>query len=152
MRSVRRLTDFLVPTIVAVCAAAPAFSQANAPLATAAPTTLIPGAWASGEGADACRRAAISYFLSDGTYIVFNRFDGPLHAVGRWRVEGNNVILTHTDAPFPETGAASSEATLALRRLDAALFETANAAGRVRIRTRCAGLVLPPEAKAGQAH
>lgn len=125
-------------------------SQAQPPSQN--PESLISGAWASGEGPNVCRTAAISYFLSDGSYVVFERFDGPLHAVGRWRVEGGTVILTHTDAPFPEDGVASAEATLSLRRIDSTVFETANTAGMVRVRTRCAGLVLPPGAKPGQAH
>lgn len=132
----------------AILLAAPALAQPASPN----PASLIPGAWASGEGANACRTAAISYFLTDGTYVVFERFDGPLHAVGRWRVDGASVIVTHTDAPFPENGAASAEATLALKRIDSAVFETANAAGRDRVRTQCAGFVLPPGAKAGDAH
>lgn len=141
-----------LPLITALFATALLAAPANAQPASPNPASLIPGAWASGEAPDACRTAPISYFLSDGTYVVFDRFDGPLHAVGRWRVEGASVIMTHTDAPFPDNGAASAEATLTLRRIDGAVFETANAAGRVRVRTRCAGLVLPPGAKAGQAH
>lgn len=112
----------------------------------------IPGAWASGEGAEACRSAPISYFLSDGSYLVFNRFDGPLHAVGRWRVEGERVFLTHTDAPFPENGQAKPETALVLRKVDERLFETVNPAGRARVRTRCTGLVLPFASTSGEAH
>lgn len=138
--------------ICALIAAAVLGASAHAQPASSDPASLIPGAWASGEGPEACRTAPISFFLSDGTYVVFDRFDGPLHAVGRWRVEGASVILTHTDAPFPDDGAASAEAILSLRRIDGAVFETANAAGRVRVRTRCTGLVLPPGATVGEAH
>jgi hypothetical protein len=113
---------------------------------------LIPGVWASGDTAAACKTAPVSYYVSDGTYLVFDRFDGPLHAVGRWRVAGGNVFLTHNDSPFPADGAASAEAELTLRRVDAAVFETANKAGQVRVRTRCTGLVLPPGAAEGAAH
>jgi hypothetical protein len=112
----------------------------------------VPGAWASGDGASACQTAAISYFMSDGTYVVFEKFDGPLHAVGRWRLDGDRLIMTHNDAPFPEDGAAGAEAALTVKRLDVEQFVTTNAAGRERIRTRCRGLTLPPGAKAGQGH
>lgn len=149
MFDVRYLLRLAAPAVLCICVAVPAFAQANRSPTTPAPIALIPGAWASGDSPDACRTAPISYFLSDGTYVVFDRFDGPLHAVGRWRIEGAIVILTHTDAPFPENGVASAEAALNLRRLDSAVFETSNAAGRVRVRTRCVGLVLPPGATAG---
>jgi len=112
----------------------------------------VPGAWASGEEDNACETAAISYFMSDGTYVVFERFDGPLHAVGRWRLEGDRFIMTHNDAPFPEDGAASAEATLTVTRVDADRFVSTNAAGRERVRTRCRGLILPPGAQAGHGH
>jgi len=123
-----------------------------APAQATEPAAMIPGAWASGEGEAVCQSAPISYSLSDGTYVVFNRFDGPLHAVGRWRVEGDTVFLTHTDAPFPESGAASPETRLTLVRVDTQSFVTTNSAGRQRIRTRCSGLTLPPGATAGEAH
>lgn len=110
----------------------------------------VPGAWASGDSDGACQTAAISYFMSDGTYVVFERFDGPLHAVGRWRLEGDRFIMTHNDAPFP--GAASAEATLTITRLDADRFVSTNTAGRERVRTRCHGLILPPGAQAGHGH
>ena len=112
----------------------------------------VPGAWASGDGAGACQTAAISYFMSDGAYVVFERYDGPLHAVGRWRLEGDRFIMTHNDAPFPEDGAAGAEATLTVTRLDADRFVSTNAAGRGRVRTRCRGLILQPGAQPGHGH
>jgi hypothetical protein len=112
----------------------------------------IPGAWASGEQVDACQSAAISYFMSDGTYVVFERCDGPLHAVGRWRLESDRFIMTHNDAPFPEDAGASTEATLTVTRLDADRFVSTNAAGRGRVRTRCRGLILQPGAQPGHGH
>jgi hypothetical protein len=112
----------------------------------------VPGAWASGDGANACGTAAISYLMNDGTYVVFNRFDGPLHAIGRWRLEGATFYMTHNDGPFPEDGAASEEATLTVTRLDTDRFVSTNAAGRERVRIRCRGLVLPPGAQAGHGH
>ena len=56
----RRLLKVLVPTFLSLFAATPAHSQASAPPATAAASTLIPGAWAPGEGAEACRKAYAS--------------------------------------------------------------------------------------------
>lgn len=112
----------------------------------------VSGAWASGDGAGACQTAAISYFMSDGTYVVFERFDGPLHAIGRWRLEGDRFVMTHNDAPFPNDGAASAETTLTVTRLDGERFFTTNAAGRERARTRCSGLTLPPGASTGRGH
>lgn len=112
----------------------------------------VPGAWASGDSDGACQTAAISYFMSDGTYVVFERFDGPLHAVGRWRLEGERFIMTHNDAPFAEDGVASAEATLTVTRLDSDRFVSTNTAGRERVRTRCHGLILPPGAQAGHGH
>lgn len=140
----KRLVSATFAIVTAFCSLA----QAQA----TEPTALIAGAWASGDGDAVCQTAPISYFLSDGTYVVFNQFDGPLHAVGRWRVEGDAVFLTHTDAPFPQDGAASPESRLTLVRLDTQAFVTTNASGRQRVRTRCSGLTLPPGATAVGQH
>lgn len=137
--------------VAAVAVVAAVLGVAAAQTVPADAATRIPGAWASGENAEACRTGAITYFMSDGTYVVFERADGAFHAVGRWRLDQGNLMLTHTDAPFPENGVVGGETPLTIVRLDGERFVSRNPAGRERVRVRCAGLVLPPGAKT-EAH
>ncbi len=110
-----------------------------------------PGAWASAETPEACATAPISMFFSDGSVAVFESATGGLHSIGVWRIEGENLVMTHNDAPFDQAGAAKPASTLRILELSADRFVTANAEGKQRVRVRCRGLELPHGA-VGRTH
>jgi len=110
-----------------------------------------PGAWASAETPEACATAPISMFFSDGSVAVFESATGSLHAIGVWRIEGDQLVMTHNDAPFEQGGVARPASMLQIVELSTNRFVTANPEGKQRVRVRCTGLVLPHGA-AGRAH
>ena len=104
---------------------------------------LAAGAWASAETSQGCVSAPISLFFSDGSVAVFESATGGLHAIGVWRIEGRNLVMTHNDAPFDQAGKTKPPSVLEILELSDARFVTRNAEGKQRVRVRCAGLVLP---------
>jgi len=111
----------------------------------------VAGAWASGSGPDACAKAPISLFMSDGSLAIFESAAGGLHAIGVWKLDGATLHMTHNETPLAMDGKASEPVDLTLVELTAEKFVSKNAKGQERARTRCKDLTLPAGA-VRQAH
>lgn len=118
----------------------------------AAASAGLAGVWATGDAPAACATAEITAFLDDGVYLSWDRAGGALHAVGRWRLEDERLVLTHSHAPFPASGAVRPERSITVVRLDATTLVTAGGPAGSLTRTRCPDLSPgSPTAAAAQA-
>lgn len=106
------------------------------------------GAWASGQGIEACDTGPITLFMSDGVVAVFLTKSGGLHSLGAWSLEDNRLTMTHNDFPLPGSGQSDAPVVLDILKLDAQTFVTRNKDGQERSRVRCSGI----EISNGQEH
>lgn len=102
--------------------------------------TGLLGAWASGSGAESCAMEQITYFSSEGVVIDMYSKNGPFHAFGSWRREGNKLIITHNELPLDATGQSDPEITLIIVELDETRLTVRNTKGELRDRTKCLGI------------
>lgn len=108
----------------------------------------LAGVWAAGDEVAACSDSTVTTYLSDGVYLAFEKLDGEIHAVGKWRLDGDQIYTTHYHLPLPADGVVKAESANKIVKLTDRKFEKLNNDGELKSFVRCPDIALPT----GHAH
>lgn len=100
------------------------------------------GAWADGTEAGSCSINQITYFSSDAVVIDLYSTKGLFHSFGKWRIESDQIVITHNEFPLLANGQSGPEIALTIVRLDKNQLDIKNTKGELRKRVKCHGLTL----------